>query len=198
MRRPATAGQLAALAAVAVLGACAAIPRTAPVPLPPAAQLESFHLDGRITLQVGKERFPGSVRWGHAPQRDELWFYSPVGSAVAHLVQDDGGALLVNAKGEAHRASDLRSLAYDVLGWDLPLEGLPYWVRGLTWPAAPVDDAQRDAQGRLTRLEQAGWKVSYMAWKTGAADALPAKLDVQGQRLRLRLLIERWTAGNVP
>lgn len=196
MIRPASAGLLAALVALVVLGACAGVPRTGPGALPAAAQLESFHLKGRITLQVEKERFPGSVRWAHAPQRDELWFYSPVGSAVAHLVQDESGALLVNAKGEEHRASDLRSLADAVLGWDLPLEGLPYWVRGLPWPGAPVDDAERDEQGRLTRLEQAGWQVTYMAWSAGAADDLPAKLDLKGERLRLRLLIERWVAGD--
>jgi outer membrane lipoprotein LolB len=177
----AAAGLLAALLAVA-LAACSSLPRGSAGQALTAAQLESFQLSGRVNLRVEKEAFPGRVRWSHAPSRDELWFYSPVGSAVAHLVQDQQGALL----------------AADVLGWDLPLAGLPYWVRGLPWPAAEAAKEQRDAQGRLSQLEQAGWTVSYLAWAGNGAQSLPAKLDLQGERMRLRLLIERWDRGNAP
>jgi outer membrane lipoprotein LolB len=181
-----------------LLAACAT-QRPAQQPLPPAAQLDAFQLDGRITLQVEKERFPGSVRWAHAPRREELWFYSPVGSAVAHLVQDPDGALLVDAQGQEHRAADLRTLAWQRLGWDLPLEGLSWWVRGLAWPGAPVDRSTRDEQGRLSQLEQAGWRIDYLGWGGGnGRESLPSKLDLTGERLRLRLLIQDWSAGDAP
>jgi outer membrane lipoprotein LolB len=189
--RPAIAGLLAALFAVA-LAACSNLPRGPGGQVLTPSQLESFQLAGSMSLRVEKDSFPGRVRWTHTPSRDELWFYSPVGSAVAHLVQDPDGALLVNEKGEEYRAADLQSLAAEVLGWDLPLRGLPYWVRGVPWPEADPADVQRDAQGRLAQLQQAGWKVSYLAWFGDGADALPAKLDLQGQRLRLRLAVQRW------
>jgi outer membrane lipoprotein LolB len=195
--RPAFAGLLAAFLAVVFSAACTTLPRSGgQQPLPTPEQLQAFQLNGRINLRVEKEGFPGRVRWTHAPDRDELWFYSPIGTTVAHLVQDEHGALLVTAKGEEHRSSDLHTLAADVLGWDLPLAGLPFWVRGLPWPDAEVSEEQRDAQGRLTQLQQGGWTVSYLDWGSGGAQALPAKLDLKGERLRLRLLIERWTAGN--
>jgi outer membrane lipoprotein LolB len=185
---------LAALLAV-VLSACASAPGTRKTSLPGPAELESFELSGRINLRVEKEGFPGRVRWNHAPGRDELWFYSPVGAAVAHLRQDEQGALLVNAQGKEYRAQDLRTLAADVLGWDLPLDGLPYWVRGLAWPGGPVK-TRLDDQGRLSQLEQAGWQVSYLAWNGRGPDALPARLDLQGERLRLRLVVEDWAPGD--
>ena len=186
---------LTALLAVFAAG-CAGIPRTPSGQALTPAQLDSFRLSGRINLRVAKEAFPGRVRWAHAPGRDELWFYSPVGAAVAHLRQDEDGAVLVDAQGREYRAPDLSELAAEVLGWDLPLEGLPYWVRGLPWPESTVADAQRDAQGRLSRLQQAGWQVSYLGWGGAGADALPAKLDLLGERLRLRLVVERWEAGD--
>jgi outer membrane lipoprotein LolB len=186
---------LAALLAI-LLPACAGISGSRKASFLTPADLESFELSGRINLRVDKEGFPGRVRWKHAPRRDELWFYSPVGAAVAHLRQDEQGALLVNAQGKEYRAEDLRTLAADVLGWDLPLEGLPYWVRGLPWPGSEAIDLQHDDQGRLSRLQQAGWQVSYLAWNGRGSDALPAKLDLQGERLRLRLLVENWAPGD--
>ena len=112
---------------------------------------------------------------------------------VARLRQDESGALLVTADGEEYRAADLRQLALDVLGWDLPLDGLPYWVRGLTWPAGPPAQKEVDRDGRLEQLSQGGWRVSYLDWTPAGVAGLPSKLDLQGERLRMRLVVERWS-----
>jgi len=186
--RAAVAALLAAL-----LSACAVAPRERELAQVDPATLTSFELNGRISLRLPKESFPGRVRWQHAPAADELWFYSPVGSTVAHLSRDAHGARLVTSNGHEYRAADLRQLTFEVLGWDLPLEGLPYWVRGLPWPQADVQSEERDAQGTLKRLQQAGWQVSYLDWSPAGARGLPSKLDLQGERLRMRLVVERWS-----
>ena len=188
----------AAIAALlaAIVSACAAIPRELPRVDPAAAT--AFGLEGRINLRVPKEVFPGRVRWQHADTFDELWFFSPLGSTVAHLSRDAQGARLVTAEGREYQSTDLHRLAYDVLGWDLPLEGLPYWVRGLPWPQAGAGREERDAMGRLTRLEQAGWQVSVLDWSPAGVQGLPSRLDLVGERLRIRLLVERWSVDAGP
>jgi outer membrane lipoprotein LolB len=183
----------AALAALlaALVSACAVAPREVAQVDP--ASVSSFQLEGRINLRVPKESFPGRLRWQHAPGADELWFYSPLGSAVAHLSRDAQGARLVTSEGREYQAADLRQLSIDVLGWDLPLEGLPYWVRGLPWPQAGETVEERDALGSLKLLRQAGWQVSYLDWSPAGVRGLPSKLDLQGERMRIRLVVERWS-----
>lgn len=154
------------------------------------AQVAAFELDGRFNLRLPREALPGRVRWQHAPAVDELWFYSPVGSAVARLRQDAGGALLVTGDGQEYRAGDLRQLAGDVLGWDLPLEHLHYWVLGLPGPGAA--DQELDGEGRPVRIRQAGWEVTYLDWAPAGIAGLPSKLDVKGERLRMRLVVDDW------
>lgn len=180
----------------ALLGACAALPRPAPEPIADAADIERFELNGRISMRVQKEAYPGRIRWQHAPQHDEMWFYSPIGTTLAHLRQDPTGATLVTSEGREHRAEDLRALAYEVLGWDLPLEALPYWVRGLPWPGAEAASAEHDERGRVRELKQAGWQVSYLDWVRGGSARLPSKLNLQGERLRMRLVVDRWKLGS--
>lgn len=143
-----------------------------------------------MNLRLPKEAFPGRVRWQHRADSDELWFYSPLGSAVAQLRQDAGGALLITSDGQEYRSGDLHQLAYDVLGWDLPLEQLPFWVRGLPGPGEVERD--EDSEGRPKTIRQAGWRVSYLDWTPAGVRGLPSKLDVQGQRLRMRLAIDTW------
>lgn len=183
----------AAIAAAALLlAACAGVAPRATGPSVSAEQVERFELGGRINLRVQKENFPGRVRWQHEPPVDELWFYSPLGTTVAHLRQDESGAVLVTSEGREYRARALRELAYDVLGWDLPIEAMPFWVRGLASPKAGEVDVQRDAEGRPGKLSQAGWQVSYLAWDEAGVQGLPSKLDLTGERLRMRLVIEQW------
>lgn len=188
MRRAVVAG-LAALICFQLSG-CAALRGLRPARSVEPSRVAAFELDGRINLRLPKEAFPGRVRWQHWPDADELWFYSPLGSAVARLRQDAAGALLVTAEGREYRAGDLRQLAYDVLGWDLPLEQLPYWVRGLPGPGEVEHD--EDSEGRPKTIRQAGWQVSYLDWTPAGVKGLPSKLDVQGQRLRMRLAVEAW------
>jgi outer membrane lipoprotein LolB len=187
--RRASVGFLAALLCLQLVG-CAGWrgPRASRAVEP--AQVAAFELDGRFNLRLPKEALPGRVRWQHEPAFDEMWFYSPVGSAVARLRQDANGALLVTGEGTEYRAGDLRQLAGDVLGWDLPLEHLHYWVRGLPGPG-PADQ-ELDSEGRPVRIRQAGWEVAYLDWAPAGVAGLPSKLDVKGERLRMRLVIDDW------
>lgn len=184
--------RIALLALIALLSACAAQPPRPAQRVATPLEAEQFELNARINLRVVDEVFPGRVRWRHDPARDELAFSSPIGTSVARMRQGPEGAWLVTADGERHEAENLRTLAADVLDWDLPLDALPFWVRGLEWPGAPAQ-AERDDSGRLRTLVQAGWKVSYLAWDGAGVEGLPSRLDVAGERLRMRLAIERWT-----
>jgi outer membrane lipoprotein LolB len=119
-----------------------------------------------------------------------------LGSAVARLRQDDSGALLVTSEGREYRAADLRQLAFDVLGWDLPLQQLPFWVRGLPGPGEAERDV--DNQGRPALIRQNGWQVAYLAWTPAGVTGLPSKLDLKGARLRMRLAVENWKVLDGP
>ena len=175
-----------------LLAACAGIPRSGQISSVNPTAVTSFELSGRINVRVEKDAYPGRVRWQHTLRTDELWFYSPLGTTVAHLRRDETGALLVNSDGQEYRAATLRKLTNQILGWDLPLDALPFWVRGLEWPEAAKPTEEYDDRGQLKRLDQAGWEVSYLDWAPAGVKGLPSKLDLQGERLRMRLLIEQW------
>jgi outer membrane lipoprotein LolB len=175
-----------------LLAACAGIPRGGQISSVNPAVVTSFELSGRINVRVEKDAYPGRVRWQHTARTDELWFYSPLGTTVAHLRQDETGARLVNSDGHEYRAANLRELTNQILGWDLPLEALPFWVRGVEWPEAAKPTEAFDDRGQLKSLNQAGWEVTYLDWAPAGVKGLPSKLDLQGEHLRMRLLIEKW------
>ena len=191
MRAPWFCYAASALLCGLLLSSCAA-PSRAPIAVDPE-RVSAFDLTGRVNVRVESKAYPtGGIHWRHEPDSDELWLYSPLGSGVARMRQDASGAVLVASDGKQHRARDLKLLTREVLGWDLPLDGLQYWVRGLPWPALDTTEQQYDANGRPKLLRQGGWQVAYLDWSPAGVSGLPSKVDLSGEGLRVRLVIQEW------
>jgi outer membrane lipoprotein LolB len=173
-----------------LLSACATLKPPAVVVDP--ARVSAFDLTGRVNVRVEAKAYPGRIHWQHAPGADEVWLYTPVGTTAAHMRQDAAGALLVTSDGKEYRAADLKALAREVLGWDLPLGDLQFWVRGLASPALGSGEREDDESGKLKLLKQGGWQVAYLDWEPAGASGLPSKLDVSGAVLRMRLVVDEW------
>jgi outer membrane lipoprotein LolB len=174
----------AAAATLLLLAACAA-----PGFVLPAADAD-FELAGRIAFRYRDDAGSGNIDWRHGERFDEMLLTTPFGQGIARLARADGEITLTTQDGREFKAADAESLTEQVLGFRLPLVGLADWVRGR--PAAkpapgPVRE-RRDAAGRLTEFEQAGWKVSYLEY----ADARPARMTLTFPGLELRLAISAW------
>jgi outer membrane lipoprotein LolB len=186
------------LALLLLLGACAAPPpRTVSTPLSraqslAAAQRYGFQLSGRVAVKYDEKNFSGGVRWAHNGSGDEIWILAPLGSGVAHIVQDAGGISLTTTEQKTYRALDAESLTREVLGWSLPLSGLQYWVLGIAAPQNAAQ-AQHDAQQRLARLNQDSWEIAYLRYKPEQESGMPARITLSRGDLQISLIIDDWT-----
>jgi outer membrane lipoprotein LolB len=175
--------------AICLASACAAPALKTAVP----QRTGDFELLGRVAVNSVEQKFSGSLRWTHGGNQDELWFLTPLGNAVAHLVRDEQGVTL-KTQDETYRADDVEGLTRRVLGWRLPLTGLESWVRGVAVPGVPAA-VERDAAGRIARVKQDEWEISYLRY---GEDGLPGKLRVTGQGLEITLVIDDWLLPSSP
>ena len=175
---------------ILAVGAGCAAPR-APQALPASnIGISTFTLSGRVAVKVEQRGYSAKLSWRHAPAGDHLRLLSPIGSVIADLEADGSGATLTTADKKVYRSSDVQTLTRQVLGWDLPLEGLQHWVVGRAEPELPVQAEQRDERGRLSRLAQNQWRIDYLAY---AGDgAMPSRMVLAHDNLTLRLIIDRW------
>jgi outer membrane lipoprotein LolB len=157
------------------------------------AALRDFTLDGRIAVKVEAKGYSANLKWRHQGEADSVRLLTPVGTTLAQLDAGPGGAQLVGADKKVYRSDDVESLTREILGWDLPLQGLQHWVLGRPDPGLPVAAEERDARNRLVRFSQNGWQIAYQAF---AGDGvLPQRMTLARDSLRLRLLIDRWDVG---
>ncbi len=171
-----------------LLSGCATVtqPATQPRQHPEAA----FALDGRIAVKFDSQHSSGGFRWLHDADTDDITMLAPLGITVAHVRRDAHGARL-ETSGQQYFAPDSAELMQRALGWHLPLQGMPYWVRAQPMPGSPAS-VERDANGQISLLRQDGWDIHYTAYAAAGGDSLPLRMTMQREKLEIRLLIDAW------
>lgn len=175
---------------IAVLTGCATRQPVADLPASNAA-IEAFALKGRVGVNVEGRGYSASVLWRHVSDRDSMRLLVPaVGSVIAEIEADRNGATLTTGDQKVYKSGDVQSLTRDVLGWDLPLSGLRFWVTGRADPDFPLQAESRDAKNRYAAFVQNKWRVEYLDYFGDSA--LPSRLSLAHDQLRLRLVVETW------
>jgi outer membrane lipoprotein LolB len=183
-----------AIALLALVSGCATL---AGAPVDDAA-LE-FELQGRIALRYGNDGGNARLTWRHAAVSDDMMVTNPLGQGIARITRQREEVRLVTADGKEYRAQDAETLTQSVLGWRLPLTGLPDWVRARPVPGRPAQLHKAD-DGRLASVEQDGWLIEYQAWE----GAMPSRMKLSRMdasagaeaavaSIEIRLIIDKWS-----
>jgi outer membrane lipoprotein LolB len=172
---------LFAAAAAMLAAACATAP-------PQVVSPGSFAVVGRVAVRYGDEAASGRVVWQHSDATDDLIISTPLGQGVAEITRRGGVYTLVTTDGRRHSAADPERLTQEVLGYALPLGGLPDWVQARPEPG--IEAATRYEGERLAELRQRGWLIDYSGYDE--AGRLPKRVRLTRGDLDIRLVIDEW------
>ncbi|NKB36218.1 MAG: outer membrane lipoprotein LolB [Gammaproteobacteria bacterium] len=155
-------------------------------------EIRSWKLNGRIAIQKEKESGSASLKWRQQGEGFEIDIIGPFGKGTVELRGDDSGVSMQDAEGLTLRAADAETLLQKYLGWQVPVSGLHYWIRGLPSPKTTVETMLLDEQSRLSELTQFGWKVTYKRYQTHREQQLPAKMELLNEKLKVKLVLREW------
>jgi outer membrane lipoprotein LolB len=187
----------AMLAVLAALAACRSVPpRAAPssweVRRPQLQALAHFELRGRVAVAAAGEGFNASLRWIQQGTHAQLTLEGPLGVGGAQVIAAGDELTLVTPHGEQLDNAAAHAELAARLGFDPPLSSLRYWVLGVPDPAQPSTEALDPDQQRLAALTQSGWHIDYVSYGVAAGGSLPARLTLQRDAVRVRLLVDDW------
>ncbi len=178
-----------------LLGGCAQPPGRLAVPdvhAPDEPSARQFRLEGRVAVKTGTQAFSGGIRWRHDDLDDEIQLSSPLGQGVAELRRAGSRVSLTDAEGRIHEADSGEALLEGVLGVRLPLDDLLHWLFARPRPGTP-HGLERDADGRVMRIEQDGWQLDYGRYKDFDGRVLPGRIFARhGDVVEFRLAVDAW------
>lgn len=157
--------------------------------------LPAWAFQGRVAVSSGKDGGSGRLDWSQQGGRYQIQLSAPVTRQSWVLQGEQGGsARLDGLQGGPREGADARLLLLEATGWDIPVDGLPDWTRGLVLDGTADASLQRDAEGRPRRLQQDGWDVQYLDWypQADGVPALPRRIEASRGQAKVRVVVDQW------
>lgn len=155
--------------------------------------LQHWSARGKLALRSSTASESATFNWRQQKQQTHLELRGPLGVGATTIHSD--GLQLDIYRGEEHRTVDISSpgaIASNT-GWDLPLDALPYWLKGIPSPDYTIETLELDAETELlSTLQQDSWEIHYDKYEQFQQFTLPTRMDIQRNGTSARLIIRQW------
>lgn len=156
------------------------------------AAAPNWQAEGRMAATRGEKGGNASFVWQQRGEGYKIKLYGPFGSGAVHITGNSKYAEVQESSGKITKAKSPEALLHKIAGWQVPIEGLRYWLRGMPSPDNKNFIQKMDAQGQLTYLQQDGWQVRYEDYTAQGSLPLPSKLHLQNNDVRVKMIINNW------
>lgn len=174
------------------------LPGSWPTHLAQMQALRNWRIVGKIGYRSPADAGSAWLDWQQDHARFQLYLNGPLGTGSARIFGDDTFATLQEAGRPDIDAESATALTKKLLGWDLPVIQLAFWVRGIPAPDRAFGAARFSADGLLESFHQARWRVQLSKYRDTPAGKLPGKLIARHDDLRFTLLVKQLELAKVP
>ncbi|MGH8039225.1 MAG: lipoprotein insertase outer membrane protein LolB [Stenotrophomonas sp.] len=160
-----------------------------------------WSFQGRVAVNKGRNGGNGRIDWQQQSRQYVIQLSAPVTRQSWTLSGDSqhGGGRLEGLDGGPRQGDDAQQVLLEATGWDIPVNQLPDWVRGLVAAdTAAAEQVDRDAEGRPRRVRQRGWEIQYLDWYAAEGDrpVLPRRIEAVNGDAKVRLVVDSWALGS--
>ncbi len=133
----------------------------------------------------------GSLWWQQQGEYLDLRVSGPLGVGGVRA-RGTLSRVEVQTGNERFSTDDPEAVFRERVGWPLPVRGLRWWALGLPDPLTRAR-TELDPRGRLSRLEQHGWRVDYPEYQSASSVEVPRRLLLTNGEISIRVVIDSWT-----
>lgn len=189
---------LCALLVISVLSACASQPIgtqtevNSSAHLARLAQLSDWQAKGKASVTSPEQSLTLNVHWQQRGDTLVVDISGPLGQGSGQLSGQPGAYRLRSPQGEFF-ADSLNQFSRQLMGSDLPLDSLRWWLLGMPDPDL-AHSLSFNALGLVDELTQAGWQLGFSRYQ-GETLPLPGRIDLQqlnDQGNKARVVVTQW------
>lgn len=187
---------------ILIFSGCAQQPQKVQPPINPedwakrqsqVLDIKDWQASGKLGVKVPNDGGSASMRWEQFSSDYQIDLNGPLGMGKMTITGKPGAVTFTQAGKPTQTAKTPEELIRKNTGWNIPVTQLAYWIRGLPAPKAKVTHYAFNAEGGLSELQQAGWKISYGDYlQTEEGIALPGRITAEFNEVRLTLVIREW------
>jgi outer membrane lipoprotein LolB len=155
--------------------------------------LPAWSMSGRVAVSNGKDGGSGRIEWKQQGERFDVALSAPVTRQSWRVTGGEGEALLEGLSGGPRSGPDAGELVFEATRWRIPVDALSDWLMATTHFNGRT---HYGADGRVDRIDENGWVVTYADWTTveGGME-LPGRIEATQGEARVRLVVDTWSLG---
>ena len=157
-------------------------------------QIQSYSTKGQIGYISPQERFSSRFEWQYQnPKAYKLKLYSLISKTTLTMEMHPNGMTISDNKGNQQSDKNAKLLLREIIGMDVPLEHLSYWLKG-----QPADNAdyQVGTNHLLSEfsypLDGSMWTADYLSYH--ADNSMPENILLKNKSTSqtLKIRVDEW------
>ncbi|RZA05415.1 MAG: outer membrane lipoprotein LolB [Moraxellaceae bacterium] len=152
---------------------------------------------GKLGIKVPNDGGSANLRWNQQHDSYQIDLKGPFGQGNLSITGAPSKVTLIEAGEPPQHAKTAEELIVKTTGWNIPVAQLAYWVRGLPAPNLKINRFTPNAEGFISELEQAEWKVTYGDYLSVTSNneviAMPGRITAEYKDVKLTLVIREWS-----
>jgi len=155
-------------------------------------QIPQWSVSARLSVRYETQAWSGQMRWQQGAEDYLININAPLGQGAMQLKSNPQfGVEMRLADGHVSYADNPQTLLYDFTGWQIPMSGLQYWLRGIPM-AGRVKAVELDDSGRVSLLQQGDWQIQYKSYTDTRTIPMPRKLILKNGKLKIIVVVDHW------
>lgn len=148
-----------------------------------------WSFEGRLALTGQNDSWSANISWEHSPETEKIKLSGPMGQGAV-VISLTGNVVTIDRGGDDVRSSvHPEEFINQQLGMFVPVRSLRYWVVGLPEPSLAYNDTDAG-------FNQAGWLNEYKQMQIVGDGAMPHKITVMNNKIKLKLIIDHWVLND--
>lgn len=147
-----------------------------------------WSISGKLAILTEEKKGSARIRWQQHGDDFDLNLSSVIGTRIMEMHKNGAQVTIVDDKGREYRGTQPEELVYRLTGWQMPVEQLPIWIKGL--PGNSEYDINTD--GQLKSIKSENWEMAYQSYQDVSGWRMPEKITFTGPKTELRLVINEW------
>jgi outer membrane lipoprotein LolB len=152
-------------------------------------ELEHWSFEGRLALTGQDDSWSANISWEHSPETEKIKLSGPMGQGAV-VISLAGNVVTIDRGGDDVQSSTQpEEFINQQLGMFVPVRSLRYWVVGLPEPSCSYKETD-------VGFNQAGWLNEYKQMQAVDDGAMPHKMTVMNNQVKLKLIIDHWVLND--
>ncbi|MBQ0720158.1 MAG: outer membrane lipoprotein LolB [Gammaproteobacteria bacterium] len=154
--------------------------------------IDSWQLQGKLAYRNDKTSGSAWFDWTQHGDNFTIYLSGPFGVGTVQI-SGNAQAITLSQPGEADISSHSSSaLTQRLFGWQLPVEPMRAWVRGIPAGSTAGSIKTFNQKGLLDTLLEDGWQLNISRYQGGPRGPLPGKIKGHSDKLSFTLLLKDW------